>query len=380
MRVAINESTLTAIGDAIREKTDTTDLLAPGAMPAAIRSITTGEGGGSGEADIINISGNCEYACSGALAEGYIRQFPDKVRVQIGYSAKYMFFNYSLDSIPFDIYLQGDENSDIKMERMFQMAKIKELPTFHNTVTARGMEHMFDNCYYLESITDNFADCLDGMTGGNDRIFEHCFNLKYIPTKLCNFIQNRSSDPDTYGYVGAFDGCYLLQSIEGLGVYSGTVNVKINRFANTFDYCGTIKELTFQLDGSNVKTATWTNQVIDLSNGVGYLEPLNSIASEHLQRPAENVVKDDATYQEFKDKDYWNTWKKKYSRYNKDSAVNTIYTLPDTSAFVAEQGGTNTIKFRGDSGSATDGGAIDTMPETAIAAAAAKGWTVTFIY
>ena len=63
-----------------------------------------------------------------------------------------------------------------------------------------------------------------------------------------------------------------------------------------------------------------------------------------------------------------------YSRYNHDSAVETINSLPDTSAY-----GTNTIKFKGSAGSATDGGAINTLTEEEIAVATAKGWTVSLI-
>ena len=38
-----------------------------------------------------------------------------------------------------------------------------------------------------------------------------------------------------------------------------------------------------------------------------------------------------------------------------------------------------TIKFRGEAGSATDGGAINTLTEEEIAVATAKGWTVTLV-
>ena len=57
----------------------------------------------------------------------------------------------------------------------------------------------------------------------------------------------------------------------------------------------------------------------------------------------------------------------------------TINCLPDTAAYLASAGGTNTIKFKGGAGSSTDGGAINTMTEEEIAVAAAKGWTVTFV-
>ena len=74
----------------------------------------------------------------------------------------------------------------------------------------------------------------------------------------------------------------------------------------------------------------------------------------------------------------WFTEKIKYSRYNHDSAVRTINSLPDTSAYLASVGGTNTIKFKGASGTKTDGGAISNLTESEIAVATAKGWTVSF--
>ena len=78
------------------------------------------------------------------------------------------------------------------------------------------------------------------------------------------------------------------------------------------------------------------------------------------------------------DPDSW-TYDINYSKYNHDSAVETINSLPDTSAYIATAGGTNTIKFNGASGSKTDGGAINTLTEEEIAVAAAKGWTVTLV-
>jgi hypothetical protein len=91
---------------------------------------------------------------------------------------------------------------------------------------------------------------------------------------------------------------------------------------------------------------------------------------------ADKQVKDDATYQALKNDPDWFTVDLYYSRYNHDSAVATINSLPDTSAYLAEKGGTNTIRFLSTSGSLTDGGAINTLTEEEIAVATAKGWTV----
>lgn len=67
------------------------------------------------------------------------------------------------------------------------------------------------------------------------------------------------------------------------------------------------------------------------------------------------------------------------ARYNHDSAVETLNSLPDTSEYLATAGGTNTIKFKGIQGALTDGGAINTLTEEEIAVATAKGWTVTYV-
>ena len=57
-----------------------------------------------------------------------------------------------------------------------------------------------------------------------------------------------------------------------------------------------------------------------------------------------------------------------FSRYNHTSAVETINSLPDTSAT-----GTNTIKFKNYAGACTDGGGINDLTAEEIAVAAAKG-------
>ena len=126
------------------------------------------------------------------------------------------------------------------------------------------------------------------------------------------------------------------------------------------------------------KTASWQKQVIELYNCIGYCKYYNSLTDYGMSLDTE--ITDDTSYQLLKNnEDSW-TQNIAYSRYNHDSAVETINTLPDTSAYLAESGGTtNIIKFKGASGSATDGGAINTLTEQEIAVAAAKGWSVSFV-
>jgi hypothetical protein len=153
------------------------------------------------------------------------------------------------------------------------------------------------------------------------------------------------------------------------------ITITSNFFSNTFYYCHRLKDMIFEVNEDGTpKTANWKSQVIDLSSGVGYAFGTSSILGYNSGITADKEVKDDATYQALKNDLDWFATKIEYSRYNHDSAVNTINSLPDTSAY-----GTNTIKFKGASGSLTDGGAINTLTEEEIAVATAKGWTVSFV-
>ena len=121
------------------------------------------------------------------------------------------------------------------------------------------------------------------------------------------------------------------------------------------------------------------NQIINFSDKTGYSTKTSEITGYNSGITADKEVIDDATYQALKDDPDWFTCDVNYSRYNRISAVETINSLPDASAYLATQSsGTNTIKFKGAAGSATDGGAINTMTEEEIAVATAKGWTVSF--
>ena len=114
-----------------------------------------------------------------------------------------------------------------------------------------------------------------------------------------------------------------------------------------------------------------------MTTNVGYAPHISTIADYNSGITSDKEVTDDATYQALKNDPDWYTLDYNYSRYNHDSAVATINSLPDTSAYLATAGGTNTIKFKGDAGSLTDGGTINTLTDAEIAVAAAKGWTVT---
>jgi hypothetical protein len=178
-----------------------------------------------------------------------------------------------------------------------------------------------------------------------------------------------------------FYSCSTLNEINNVFVVPN-VAATSNTLDSIVGYCHMLKNFTFETneDGSPV---VWQakNQTLSFTSNVGYngnFNYQNSFTTYNSGITADKDVTGTTSYEALKNDPDWFTGKKEYSRYNHDSAVNTINSLPDTSAYLASAGGTNTIKFTGAAGSATDGGAINTLTEEEIAVAAAKGWTVTF--
>ena len=217
---------------------------------------------------------------------------------------------------------------------------------------------------------------------GMGNLFGSCWSLRTPPTAIINNF--RSKSVSSYGscYANTFNNCFSLDDINGVDVMVD-VNATSNMFNDPFTNCSRVLNITFLVNNDGTpKTANWKSQTIDLTASVGYLNYTSYksyILNYNSGITADKEVKDDATYQALKNDPDWFSCDVNYSRYNHDSAVNTINSLPDCSAYLASNGGTNTIKFKGASGALTDGGAINTLTEEEIAVATAKGWVVSFV-
>ena len=371
---------LSAIGDAIREKTGGTDLLTLDQMPAEISNI---QGGGGGEVEPIVLSGACSYACSGSLGSKYIELFGNTISTTNLYSnCAYMFYIYQLKKVPFE--LNFHKGSTVNVGYMFSESAIEEVPTF-NKFNPSNLSSMFNSCEYLRNLPDNFGENWDWVYIHNNRanltsIFSSCCSLRSIPESFLNNLWSTASSAYSGNFYNSFNSCFSLDEINGLRFNSATMTS--NMFLNAFNACTRVKDILFDLeeDGS-VQTVQCKSQTIDLTAQIGYSTAGYKayITNYNSGITADKEVKDDATYQALKDDPDWFSLNINYSRYNHDSAVRTINSLPDTSAYLATKGGTNTIKFRGQSGALTDGGAINTLTEEEIAVATAKGWTVSLV-
>lgn len=391
--VLVNDDSLKAIGNAIRGKNGETTTYKPAEMAAAITAISGGGSSGYVPTDEeLTFKGKCAYLDYNGKIDWVIKSYSDRINISSATDCSYMFTNSKLEEIPFDINL-GDMTSGLDFSQMFMGCQnLKKLPNFFppskNYYRVGNLSYAFSGLQSLTSFPENYFSFLTKVNNSSysardcSHVFSSCYKLKSLPNDFNTKIIDQYEGPYYYAVpdrqplCGAFSYLMSLVEIRNLHIPSLTGNIDGNLFSNTFSSCISLKHLTF-LPGY---TLTWKSQVINLSSNVGYgtgvITGENFKTIQILDELKE--VKDDATYQALKNSEDW--WSKDiaYACYNRTSAVETINSLPDTSAYLATAGGTNTIKFKGEAGSATDGGAINTMTEEEIAVATAKGWTVSF--
>ena len=388
-QVLVNEDTLTAIADSVRLKLgEETNPNAAGFTkytPMELANKITNEMPLAKDAipnSAKTISGNCNYRFAYGGWDWFIEQLGEEITTEQITNCNSMFYGSKLLKIPFVINCAADYT---ELDYMFANARLKELPKI--IVKVKSAPSMFSSCKFLREIPENYFDNFDwsyitnltsGYSGNMNGMFKNCYSLRYIPVHKLQ-IQPKSNYSYTYFYTG-FQHCTALNELVNLPLYHNTV-LNNNCFSYAFESCSRLKRLTFALNDGQPYVVNWKSQVIDLSERVGFTGSTNeSVIIEYNSGiTADKKVKDDATYQALKNDNDWYSVYTDYSRYNHDSAVETINSLPDTSAYLAANGGTNTIKFKGVSGSATDGGAINTLTETEIAVAAAKGWTESLV-
>lgn len=372
---------LSAIGNAIREKSGTTELLTLDEMPTAIGAIETG-GGGDITAEDLTFTGNINNLFNNGnwlwVIDRYssLVTFNNITNAQNVFGAATKCKDLSKINLPF--------NGAIIQSMFANCSELEKLPKVSGTCS-RYFSGLFSSCSLLTSdevnsfvsnitIKENDSNC------NIHAMFPQCNSLR----DLTYFME--WMDKGLVGYTGSISAsiynqliyyCTSLDELTNLFIPRHSYTRTSNLFFNAFDHAERLKNMMFKTDNGIPYTVSWKSQTIDLSNYVGYVSYTSYICDYNSGITADKEVKDDATYQALKDNPDWFACKEEYSRYNHDSAVNTINSLPDTSAYLATAGGTNTIKFKGASGALTDGGAINTLTEEEIAVAAAKGWTVT---
>ena len=386
---------LVAIGDAIREKTGETDLYTLDEMATKIANITVGEGSGGADGYVptdsdLRCEGIFQYKFAFDSWNWIIDNYGDRITTSNLSNLLYVFYNSkNLTYIPFDINCdKGTKSSATNMFRDCQ--KLTSVPKINN-LKVEAIDNFLAGCNNIREVPEDFDENWDwsyvdsltnGYAGNRCNTFSNCYSLRKFPMNFLNH-GNPKSSPSYTIYSACFTNCYALDEIVGLPFPHNDVAFTSATFNGCFNYCSRLKDMTFATQENGTPyTVQWKSQTIDLTTSVGYFsnhaQIANRITPYNSGITEDKEVLDDATYQALKNDPDWFATSEAYSRYNHDSAVNTINSLPDASAYLATAGGPNTIKFKGAAGSATDGGAINTLTEEEIAVAAAKGWTVTF--
>lgn len=389
-KVFIEETTLTSIGDAIRGKEGTAELIPVTEMATRISAIQGGGSGGGNEptAEELTFTGNLSGVFSNNNWNWFLEKYKNKITAKNVSSIQNIFANSSnLEDLS---WLTISVNNNTNPQSMFSgCSKLKKLPKVIGALD-RYLYSLFSNCFVIsgEEINNFFTNLTIYPASSSTSyasIFSYCHSvrdltaaLEWLHTNLNTYTGNSTSFV-SYNYW--LQSCFALATIENMPVlYSSTGARTSNAFSYTFDKCSRAKDVIFKTNNGTPYVVQWKGQTIDLSNYVGYLYASDEATlRNYTDFTVATRVLDDATYQERKNNSDWFAVKPEYSRYNHDSAVNTINSLPDTSAYLASAGGTNTIKFKGVAGSNTDGGAINTLTAEEIAVATAKGWTVTLV-
>ena len=420
MKYLIEEATLTGIADAVREKKGTTDLIQVSNLATEISNI---QGGGTVEeltitsngtydppagidgyapvvvnvpqdgaptAEELTFTGSSKYLFANNNWNWFIKKYGNQIIIKADDLSYCFDGSNKLTSIPLVISANGTMAQNVNTSYIFRLcSKLIDLPRIENFILT-NMTGMFYGCQSLKEIPEDYFNNVD-MTSSSLRnnslnsVLSYCHTLRKVPEVIIKAHYNHS---DTlYWNSSLFAGLDALYCVDELLDLPPYQNLKEsyawtnNVFANFGWYCR-VKNITFRVqEDSTPYTTKWSNQTINMSycgyDGLGGVLRNYFVATDDIIKDKE--VKDDTTYQALKDDpDYW-TEDINYSRYNHDSAVRTINSLPDTSAYLTAHGGTNTIKFNGQSGASTDGGAINTLTEEEIAVATAKGWSVALV-
>ena len=378
-KVFIEETTLTNIGSAIREKTGKSDLIAPGDMPAEIRSIVSGGGGSDIDWPAELVVGSANHM---ETWEWILDDMPPTI-IKCASGANGLFNGCSTTEDLSKFTVTTTALATIFQQLFSGCKQLKSLPEVRFTSkTLSNFNSTFANCnmlreipydyYYLKDITTGE---ISGGLGFNDypykqSTYSNCYSLRRFP----EWVKTPQTATSLNGRLySTYNNCYVADEVVDVIVFTASITSNFYQ-TKCFDGLSRAKRITFMTDNGTPYAGANQKQAIDLSVYVGYAEKAGNILDYNSGIGADKQVTDAASYQALKNDPDWWTTDVNYSRYNHDSALETINTLPDVST-----GSNNTIKFLGASGALTDGGAINTLTEEEIAVAAAKGWTVTFV-
>lgn len=312
----------------------------------------------------------------------------DKIRTKDLSGITQMFYQCPISEVPFELNFATSSVIPYNtLTNPFAYSNLTIPPKFNNVVMG-DCSSLFSNMKYLREFPEGYFDNWDfsnfhSLAKSKTQIFSDCSSLRKIPQIILDnmWISYNSTNTNLIPYYQLFANCSSLDEIIDLNIAENAESTsELTNSSSLYMLiarCARLKNFTFKKNSDGTpKTIRWKNLTLDVSS-VGYSTDSSTsggILNYNSGITSSKAVTNDDTYQALKNDPDWYSANANYSRYNHDSAVRTIDSLPDTSAF-----GTNIIKFKGTAGALTDGGAINTLTEEEIAVATAKGWTVSLV-
>ena len=415
-KLFIQSETLSAIGNAIRDKAGTSDMISPGNMPQAIADIPSGGGG-----DPIAITLHAKpYGLAGDGGK-LIMDNRTKFSITVSeddpntnvFNADDFFAGNDSVSQPNFTYLKfaypRRDTQEMLLGYVYRNCGTKYMHPFEYINTRSGVDSNSIKIRGYKREGGYFEGCccltLVHPIKGKNPFVEDLYTKGFFRNFMGDFIDpefvyevTHKSDPSYgYGYAEIFKNCARLKAITNISCLWVNEDFSAARnymFENAFNFCARCERLTFHTNEDGTpEVAPLDNTVINLTDRFGwdntsyskydYIgEREGSYGNPHNAIPYNNRVEDIDSYNAHKDDYYYWAYAPEWSRYNHDRAVETINSLPDTltgcrrvASLGADYTPNNTIVFLGACGSGY-GKAISDLTEAEIAVATAKGWQV----
>lgn len=363
---------LTSIANAIREKGGTTEKLTLAQMPDAIAAIQAGGGGEDGVPNPLVYSGDCGYAFTNDKYNWLIENYGDRIQAKdITAANQFSYYNKLLETIPFDITVK---NGNYNCHYMFSNnEKLKSIGKI--TVPLYNVRGMFISCKSLRYLPEiEFIPATSNIdSNGLGEFFSNCYSLREIPESILGKLVNPNGGTSGNGTV--FNGLTYLSTIdEIIGIPTNTTTLTSNCMGSMFRYCYRLKRATFKTNNGTPNKVNWKGQTISFNSYTGWAG--YSAAVKEMLNWNSGITAEDEDNGRDTNPNYWS---KQYgnSRFGRAAAVEFINSLPDTSEYLAANGGTNSIKFYSNAGSNV-GDNVNSLTEEEIAVASAKGWTISY--